>query len=147
MEKKKFTQSPFDQHFVNVVSYLYKVEKLQQKVFAAELDMPASNLNDILAANRGVPRTKIDFAKFILREKYNVRAEYLETGEGPFLRNPIELNINEHPQIVELMKENELLKIKYQELETRISDLRKLNETQEALINSLREQSSKQGKK
>lgn len=143
MDKKNYSQSQFDQAFVNAISYLYKNEKLQQKVFASELGMPPSNLNDILAGGRGVPKTKIEFAIFLLREKYNVRGEYLETGKGPILNDPLKLDLNEHPQVVDILKENELQKLKIQELQTRISDLQKLNETQEKLINSLNEQIKK----
>ena len=137
MEKKKYIQSQFDQAFVNAVSYLYKAGKLQQKVFANELDMPASNFNDILAGGRGVPKTKIEFAKYLLREKYNVVSDYLETGVGAILKNPLELDLN-NPQVIELVKENETLKLKISDLEKHNADLKKLNENQEFLIASLR---------
>lgn len=145
MEKKIYTQTTFDQAFVNVVSYLYKEKKIKQKEFAKQLDIPASNLNDILSGGRGVPNSKIEIAKYLLREKYNVRAEYLETGQGPFLKEPMEINFNQHPQVSEIIKQNEILQMKIQELETRITDLRKLNETQDALIISLKDQLAKAG--
>lgn len=147
MEKKSYTQTLFDQAFVTVVTYLYKNDKLQQKVFAGQMGIPPSNLNDILASGRGVPKSKIEFAKYILRERYNVNPVYLDTLEGSYLNEPVPLNVKEHPQVVDIMKENEMLKSSNKELTNRIEDLRKLNETQEQLINSLKEKMMKQGKK
>jgi hypothetical protein len=143
MTQKKYLQSPFDKLFIKAVNYLYKAGKLQQKQFAKEIDMPASNFNDVLAGGRGVPKSKIDFAKYILRERYHVRSEFLESGEGPILTKPLELNLNDHPQVADLIKENDNLKLRIQDLETRILDLKQLNETQLEYINSLKKQIKK----
>ncbi|THU34216.1 hypothetical protein FAM09_24670 [Niastella caeni] len=147
MDKKNYTQTLFDQAFTRVVLYLYKEGKLSQQNLAKEIEMPPSNLSDILKGGRGVPKNKIDFAKFILATKYNVNNSFLDTNEGPFLNQPLEPKNEEHPQFIDIKNENEKLTIINRELEVRIADLRKLNETQEELINSLKEQLLKTAKK
>lgn len=147
MVNKIYTQTIFDQAFNRVVLYLYKEGKLSQKVFADEIGIPPSNLSDILKANRGVPKSKIDFAKFILTTKYNVNNNFLDSNSGQFLNHPLDPKPEEHPQVVDIKIENEKLKIKNEELETRISDLRKLNKTYEQLIDSLNKQLANQAKK
>lgn len=147
MEKKNYSQTLFDQAFTKVVLYLYKEGKLSQQNFAGEIEMPPSNLSDILKGRRGVPKSKIDFAKFILVTKYNVNNTFLESNDGPLLNQPSELNPQEHPQVIDIIKENEKLKGINKELQARISDLNRLNNTQELLIQTLQEQIIKQGKK
>jgi hypothetical protein len=142
-----YHQSVFDKAFVQAVKFLKKEELLRYKDFAKTIEIPQSNLTEILQAKRGVPEHRKSYAKFKLVNEFKVRPEFLDTNTGPILSTPLTPNEKEYPQFSTLLKENALLKAKVAELETRMADNQKLIDTQFLLINSLTEQLKASGHK
>lgn len=136
--QKKYVQTTFDIAFNRIVLYLKKEGIIKQITFAKEIGLTSNNLGDILRADRGLPEHKRTFATYLLTSKYNVNPTFLKTNKGQFLNKPLDLKPEEYPQVAAVQQENETLKTRITELESRINYLKKIVETQELLISTLK---------
>lgn len=140
MSVKLYEQTDFDKAFVRVINYLKKEKIVKQISLSKEIKININNLSDILNGLRGVPKQKKVFASYVLVNKYNVRQEFLDTNKGAFLKKPLPVSSEEHPEYNELKR-------RVTELETRVRDLTKLLDTKDMLIDSLNKQLQKKANK
>lgn len=143
MDSNIYTKTLFDKAFINVVEWLNNNGYLSQREFANKLDILPSTLNKVLSGDRGVPKTKIPNAKWILVNEYKVRQDFLETNTGAMFTEKMEINLNAHHHVKDLIDENEKLKERNKDLEKRIKELTQLNETQAQMIKLMQKQSTK----